>query len=123
MQPYRFEFVYLKGEANKVADVVSRTPEFKCYAVEIYAAAPLHLEDLTEAAKKDPTYATPPTARGCKWRKEAGVWKSAKGGRIVVYVPHNDTLCKKIISECYEILLARHLGIKKTCARVSERFC
>ena len=102
MQPYRFEFVHLKGEANKVADALSRTPEFECHAVEIHAAAPLHLEDLTEAAKKDPTYATPPAARGCEWRKEAGLWKSVKGGQPVVYVPRDDVLRKKIISECHE---------------------
>ena len=71
MQPYRFEFVHLKGEANKVADALNRTPEFECRTVEIYAAAPLHLEDLTEAAKKDPTYAISPAVRKCEWRKEA----------------------------------------------------
>ena len=52
MQPYRFEFVHLKGEANKVADALSHTPEFECHAVEIYAAAPLYLEDSDRGSKE-----------------------------------------------------------------------
>ena len=41
----------------------------------------------------------------------------------MVYIPRDDILKKKIISECYKTLLAGYLGIKKTCAHVGERFC
>ena len=43
MQQFRFEFVHLKGETNKVADALSRTPEFECSAVEVHRAPQLQL--------------------------------------------------------------------------------
>ena len=56
MQPYRFEFVHLKGEMNKVADALSRIPEFECRVIEVYPADQIRLTELFEAAKKDPSY-------------------------------------------------------------------
>ena len=69
MQPYRFEFVHMKGEANKVADALSRTPEFECSAIEVHAAPPLHQEDLSKAAKADKGYARPQPIGGREWEK------------------------------------------------------
>ena len=56
MQPYRFEFVHMKGETNKVADALSRTPEFECSAIEVHRAPLLHWDEIVSAARDDPSY-------------------------------------------------------------------
>ena len=64
MQPYRFEFVHLKGETNKVADALSRTPEFECSAIEVLRASQLSWDELIEAAEKDSGYPRAKPERG-----------------------------------------------------------
>ena len=58
MQPYRFEFVHMKGETNKVADALSCTLEFECSAIEVHRAPLLHWDEIVSAARDDPTTAT-----------------------------------------------------------------
>ena len=122
MQPYRFEFIHLKGEANKVADALSRTPEFECRAVEVHAAPSLSLEDLKTAAAKDPTYGVPPTMKAWGWELQGELWMTKGGDKCRFLVPQNDELRQKLISEHHETPMAGHLGVKKTHARLSERF-
>ena len=122
MQPYRFEFVHVKGEANKVADALSRTPEFECRAVEVHAAPSLTLEDLKSAAASDSTYGIPPTLRGWDWELQGELWKTKGGDKVRFLVPRNVELRQKLLSEHHETPLAGHLGVKKTHARLSEQF-
>ena len=122
MQPYRFEFVHLKGEANKVADALSRTPEFECRAVEIHPAAPLYRENLTHAAREDPSYVRPPPINNITWEKKGELWMITLHGKECCSVPHDASLRRKLISEHHETPLAGHFGIKKTTARLQERF-
>ena len=122
LQPYRFEFVHLKGEANKVADALSRTPEFECQAIEIHSAAPLRQEELEEAARKDVDSPKPQPVGKVQWEKKGGLWKINLNGRECVWVPNDAALRVKLISEHHETPLAGHFGIKKTYARVQERF-
>ena len=74
MQPYRFEFVHLKGETNKVTDTLSRTPEFKCTALEVHSAPLLHREELIDAARKDPGYVRPLPVGDRRWEKREDLW-------------------------------------------------
>ena len=66
MQQFRFEFIYLKKETNKVADALSYTLEFECSAVEVHRALQLCWKELVEAARSDASYPTSKlgTARG-----------------------------------------------------------
>ena len=122
MQRYRFEFVHMKGEANKVADALSRTPEFECTAVEIHSAAPLCREEMMNAAQKDPLYVRPRATAGEKWEQKKGLWRTQRYGRECVCVPHDATLRAKLISEHHETPMAGHFGVKKTMERLREGF-
>ena len=122
MQPYRFEFVHLKGEANKVADALSRTPEFECQAIEIHPAACLHWEELAIAARGDPTYVRPLPLEGHPWGKKGDLWMVSLNGKDYVWVPKDTSLRANLISEHHETPMAGHLGISKTYARLQERF-
>ena len=122
MQPYRFEFVYLKGEANKVADALSRTPEFECSAIEIHAADQLNASDFVEAARRDSTYSTPPSGSAQRWRKEGNLWITGSSSERCIWVPRDTSLRMKLISECHETPMMGHLGVKKTYARLSLRY-
>ena len=122
MQPYRFEFLHLKGETNKVADALSRTPEFECQALEVHAAAPLRREELLEAAKNDQGYAQPPPGKREGWKREGELWVNDGGDGRCVWVPRDATLRAKIISEHHETPIVGHLGVKKTYARLFPHF-
>ena len=122
MQPYRFEFMHLKGETNKVADALSRTPEFECQAIEIHAASPLRQEDLIEAAKADPAYTQLPLGKREGWKKDGELWVNDGGDARCVWVPHDATLRAKLISEHHETPIVGHLGVKKTYARLFPHF-
>ena len=122
MQPYRFEFVHLKGEANKVADALSRTPEFECNAIEIHAADHISSQDFSVAAQKDSTYPSSPPNAARVWRKEEDLWVSGSGLERCVWVPRDATLRTKLISELHETPMMGHLGVKKTYARLFARF-
>ena len=122
MQPYRFEFVHLKGETNKVADALSRTPEFECSAVEIHRAPQLYWDELVQAARVDPAYPESQPEKGGGWKKEQGLWTLDQRIGKCVYVPDDAKLRSKIISECHETPLMGHFGIKKTADRVKEHF-
>ena len=122
LQRYRFEFVHLKGEANKVADALSRTPDFECAALEVHCADPLCREDLTSAAQKDSTYVRPRATAGETWEKKDGLWITQRDGRECVSVPQDVNLRTKLISEHHETPMAGHLGIKKTTERLRGGF-
>ena len=122
MQPYRFEFVHLKGETNKVADALSRTPEFECSAIEILPLQPLHQDELIQAARKDSRYVKPPPVGERVWEKKGELWTLNIGEQSCVWVPDDQGLRTKISSEHHERLMAGHFGIKKTLARTQERF-
>ena len=122
MQPYRFEFVHLKGETNKVADALSRTPEFECSAIEVLRASQLSWDELIEAAEKDSGYPRAKPERGEDWKKEGGLWTLHQPGGKCVWVANDAKLRTKLISEAHETPLAGHFGIKKTAERLRERF-
>ena len=122
MQPYRFEFEHLKGDANKVVDALSRTPEFECQAVEIHPAASLRLEELSNAARVDPNYARPSPVGQRQWEKDGELWTLEINGQRCIWVPSDDSLRPKILSEHHETPLAGHFGVKKTYARLQGRF-
>ena len=122
MQPYRFEFVYLKRKTNKVADALSRTPEFECSAVEIHRAPQLYWDELMRAARADPAYPESQPEKGGGWKKEQGLLTLDQRIEKYVYVPDDAKLRSKIISECHETPLMGHFGIKKTADRVREHF-
>ena len=122
LQRYRFEFVHLKGEANKVADALSRTPDFECAALKVHCADPLCREDLTSVAQKDSTYVRPRAMAGETWEKKDGLWITQRDGRECVCVPQDVNLRTKLISEHHETPMAGHLGIKKTTERLRGGF-
>ena len=122
MQPYRFEFVHLKGETNKVADALSRTPEFECRAIEVHPADQIRPTELLEAARKDPSYVQPPTGMRQGWKREGELWVNRTGESACVWVPRDAALRGKLISEHHETPMVGHLGVKKTYARLFERF-
>ena len=122
MQPYRFDFVHLKGEANKVADALSRTPEFECQAIEIHPSTHFYQEDLSRAAQEDVSYAQPQPLGPQKWEKKGSLWVIHLSGKDCIWVPNNALLRTKLISEHHETPLAGHLGVKKTYARLREHF-
>ena len=122
MQRYRFEFVHMKGETNKVADALSRTPEFECSALEIHAAAPLCREEMSAAARKDPQYVRPRAINDEKWEKKEGLWITQRNGRECVGVPNDEVLRHKLISEHHETPIAGHFGIRKTFDRLCGGF-
>ena len=122
MQPYRFEFVHMKGETNKVADALSRTPEFECSAIEVHRAPLLYWDEIVSAARDDPNYRNSKPERDEDWRKEQGVWTLSQQSGKCVWVPGDAKLRTKIISECHETPLTGHFGIKKTAERLREHF-
>ena len=122
MQPFRFEFVHLKGETNKVADALSRTPEFECSALEILSSQSLYQDEIVAAARKDSGYVRPPPLGDRVWEKRGELWTVGTGDQVCIWVPNDQGLRAKIISEHHETLMAGHFGIRKTLARVQERF-
>ena len=121
MQQFRFEFVHLEEETNKVADALSCTSEFECSAVEVHRALQLHWEELVEAAKSDASYPTSKPEPREDWRKEEGLWTLKQLEEKYVWVPNNAEVRTKLISESHETPLAGHFGIKKTMERLRER--
>ena len=122
MQPYRFEFVHLKGETNKVADALSRTPEFECQAIEVHAADQIQQQELREAARNDPAYVQPPPGARKGWKREGDLWVNDSENERVVWVPNSPQLKSKLISEHHETPFMGHLGVKKTYGRLTQHF-
>jgi hypothetical protein len=130
---FDFEIEYMKGEANPVADGLSRRPDHM-HSSELLAVAPTSsvinsmssistslVEDITQAALIDAKYQSALTKRRTRTDPI-----QVKDGRLVcgdrVYVPNDLTLQTRIMQECHDSSTGGHLGKEKTIEQVKRRF-
>jgi hypothetical protein len=132
---FDFDIEYLKGEANPVADGLSRRPDHQhssellacsISALASSASAPsageVSLADaITAASLADPSYRTALTRR----RTRADPVR-VKDGRLFhgdrLFVPNDLALQTRILQECHDSSLGGHLGKDKTMEQVKRRF-
>ena len=123
LQPYRFIFEHIKGDNNKVADALSRAPEFECKAIEIHCPPSLTKSQIKLAALTDHTYhAIDVTKLDGQWELRDDIWHNINTTPIRMILPNNMALREQVISELHETPLAGHLGVKKTYERVKTYF-
>ena len=123
LQPYRFTFEHIRGDNNKVADALSRAPEFECRAIEIHSPPALQMSQIKTAAQNDPEYSQIDVSKiHGEWEHRDNIWYSVDEVPIRCIIPNDDIIRDRIISELHETPLAGHLGVKKTYERVKTYF-
>ena len=57
-----------------------------------------------------------------RWEKRGDLWAIDLGTQECIWVPADEQLRMKLISEHHETVMAGHFGIKRTLARLRDRF-
>ena len=113
----------MRGDNNKVADALSRAPEFECRTVEIHSPPTLQLSQIKTAAQSDNEYKQIDVSKiNGKWELYDDVWQSVDKMPTHCIIPNNDVIRDRVISELRETPLAGHLGVQKTYKRIKTYF-
>ncbi|GBG86014.1 hypothetical protein CBR_g40827 [Chara braunii] len=127
IEQYDFETQYIKGEYNRVADALSRRPDFLGVLITEFELA----DDLTrspvEAYCEDPFMAeiirrleAKDKVTSVEFELVNGLLFLKKAGNKRLCVPNQEFLRSLFLGECHDAI--RHFGYKKTAANLLQQF-
>ncbi|GBG74952.1 hypothetical protein CBR_g19467 [Chara braunii] len=124
---YDFEPQYIKGEYNKVADALSRRPDFLGALITKFGLADNIAQSLVEAYREDPFMAEIIRRFEAKDKVTSdefvlvdGLLFLEKTGNKRVCVPNRESLRSLFLGECHDA--TGHFGYKKTTANLLQQF-
>ncbi|GBG84145.1 hypothetical protein CBR_g38119 [Chara braunii] len=128
IEQYDFDPQYLKGEHNKVADALSRTPDFSgALITEFDLTADNVTQSLVEAYREDQFMSEIIRRLQAKDKKTSAEFELVndllfleKAGNKRLCVPNSESLRSLFLGECHDA--TGHFGYKKTAANLLQRF-
>ncbi|GBG83905.1 hypothetical protein CBR_g37776 [Chara braunii] len=127
IEQYDFDPQYLKGEYNKVADALSRRPEFPGALITEFDLTASVTQSLVEAYREDQFMSEIICRLEAKDKKTSAEFELVNGllflekdGNKRLCVPNTESLCSLFLGECHDA--TGHFGYKKTAANLLQRF-
>ncbi|GBG75262.1 hypothetical protein CBR_g19896 [Chara braunii] len=127
IEQYDFEPRYIKGEYNKVADALSRRPDFLGALITEFGLADDVTRSLVEAYREDPFMAeiirrleAKDKVASAEFELVNGLLFLEKAGNKRLCVPNWESLRSLFLGECHDA--TRHFGYKKTAANLLQEF-
>ncbi|GBG87242.1 hypothetical protein CBR_g45301 [Chara braunii] len=127
IEQYDFEPQYIKGEYNKVADALSRRPDFSGALITEFVLADNVTQSMVETYPEDPFMSE--IIRRLKAKDKVtsveselvnGLLFLGKAGNKRLCVPNSESLRSLFLGECHDA--TGHFGYKKTAANLLQRF-
>ncbi|GBG87247.1 hypothetical protein CBR_g45306 [Chara braunii] len=127
IEQYDFEPQYIKGEYNKVADALSRRPDFSGALIIEFDLADIVTQSLVESYREDPFMSeiirrleAKDKATSVEFELVKGLLFLEKDGNKRLCVPNRESLRSLFLGECHDA--TGHFGYKKTAANLLQRF-
>ncbi|GBG78637.1 hypothetical protein CBR_g27863 [Chara braunii] len=127
IEQYDFDPQYLKEEYNKVADALSRRPDFSGALITEFSLTDNVTQSLVEAYREDRFMSEIIRRLEAKDKKTSaefelinGLLFLEKAGNKRLCVPNSDTLRSFFLGECHDA--TGHFGYKKTATNLLQRF-
>ncbi|GBG70106.1 hypothetical protein CBR_g5737 [Chara braunii] len=127
IEQYDFEPQYIKGEYNKVVDVLSRRPDFSGAVITEFGLADDVTRSLVEAYREDPFMAeiirrleAKDKVTSAEFELVNGLLFLEKAGNKRLCVPNRESLHSLFLGECHDA--TGHFGYKKTAANLLQQF-
>ncbi|GBG89431.1 hypothetical protein CBR_g49222 [Chara braunii] len=127
IEQYDFEPQYIKGEYNKVADALSRKPDFSGALITEFNLVENVTQSLVEAYREDPFMVeiirrleAKDKGTSAEFELVNGLLFLEKAGNKRLCVPNWESLRSLFLGECHDA--TGHFGYKKTAANLLQRF-
>ncbi|GBG91191.1 hypothetical protein CBR_g52073 [Chara braunii] len=127
IEQYDFEPQYVKGEYNKVADALSRRPDFSGALITEFGLADDVTHSMVEAYREDPfmfeiihRLEAKDKVTSAEFELVSGLLFLEKAGNKCLCVPNRESLRSLFLGECNDA--TGHFGYKKTTANLLQRF-
>ncbi|GBG89030.1 hypothetical protein CBR_g48638 [Chara braunii] len=127
IEQYDFDPQYLKGEYNKVADALSRRPDFSGALITEFSLTDNVTQSLVEAYREDQFMSEIIRRLEAKDKKTSAEFELVNGllflekaGNKRLCVPNSESLRSLFLGECHNA--TGHFGYKKTAANLLQRF-
>ncbi|GBG90218.1 hypothetical protein CBR_g50397 [Chara braunii] len=127
IEQYDFEPQYIKGEYNKVADALSRRPDFSGALITEFGLADNVTQSMVEAYHEDPFMSeiirrleAKDKVTSVEFELVNGLLFLEKAGNKRLCVPNSDSLRRLFSGECHDA--TDHFEYKKTAANLLQRF-
>ncbi|GBG76423.1 hypothetical protein CBR_g22171 [Chara braunii] len=127
IEQYDFDPQYLKGEYNKVADSLSRRPDFSGALITEFDLTDNVTRSLVDAYREDQFMSEIIGRLQAKDKKTSAEFELVNGllflekdGNKRLCVPSSESLCTLFLGECHDA--TGHFGYKKTAANLLQRF-
>ncbi|GBG74577.1 hypothetical protein CBR_g18986 [Chara braunii] len=127
IEQYDFDPQYLKGEYNKVADALSRRPDFSGALITEFVLMDDVTHSLVDAYREDQFMSEIIRRLEAKDNKTSAEFELVNGllflekaGNKRLRVPSRESLCSLFLGECHDA--TGHFGYKKTAANLLQWF-
>ncbi|GBG75321.1 hypothetical protein CBR_g19954 [Chara braunii] len=127
IEQYDFDPQYLKGEYNKVADALSRRPDFSSALITEFDLTDDVTRSLVEAYREDQFMSEIIHRLEAKDKKTSAEFELVNGllflekaGNKRLCVPNRESLRSLFLGECHDV--TDHFGYKKTATNLLQRF-
>ncbi|GBG64310.1 hypothetical protein CBR_g41229 [Chara braunii] len=127
IEQYDFDPQYLKGEYNKVADALSRRPDFSGALITEFDLTDDVTQSLVEAYRQDQFMSEIIRRLEAKDKKTSAEFELVNGllflekaGNKRLCVPNSESLRSLFLGECHDA--TGHFGYKKNAANLLQRF-
>ncbi|GBG84503.1 hypothetical protein CBR_g38785 [Chara braunii] len=127
IEQYEFEPQYIKGEYNKVADALSRRPDFSGAPITEFGLADNVTQSLVEVYREDPFMAeiirrleAKDKVTSAEFELVNGLLFLEKAGNKRLCVSNSESLRSLFLGECHDA--TGHFRFKKTAANLLQKF-